>query len=153
MANEQNNTSGFGKSLALRDGDLHFSEGDLAMVAGEDNFLQAMQVMIETPAGTDIFNVNYGFDLLNSIGRPEEARLVKEFIRLNIVRSLTLDNRVREVREVVFSDDPRFFELSPETNADRAAADRRAARRWRVIVVLQTVSEGEVTLRLEGTGL
>lgn len=153
MANEQNNTSGFGRSLALRDGDLHFLEGDLAMVAGEDNFLQAMRVMIETPAGTDIFNVNYGFDILGSVGRPQETRLVKEFIRLNIVRSLSLDNRVREVREVVFNDDPRFFELSPETNADRDAVERKAARRWRVIVVLQTVSEGEVTLRLEGTGL
>ena len=151
--NQNNKPSVFGKSLQLVNGDFHFVDGDFALIMGRDNFLQAMQVMIETPFGTDIFNVNYGFDLMNSIGQPQSVRLTKELIRLNIVKSLSIDNRVREIKEVVFDDDPRFFELDPLSNPEESRRTRKAERRWRAIVVLQTISEGEVTLSLEGVGV
>jgi len=153
MANNRNQPTSFGKSLLLTDGDLLFDQGDLVTIAGRDNFLQAMQVMIETPFATDIFNVNYGFDLLNILGSAQSVRLIKELVRLNIVKSVSQDDRVREIKEVVFDDDPRFFEILPDQNADEHRRARKIERRWQAIVVLETISEGEVALRLEGTGL
>jgi hypothetical protein len=143
----------FGRSLRLTDGDLFFDEGDLVMIAGRENFLQSMQIMIETPFATDIFNVNYGFDLLSILGSAQSVRLIKELIRLNIVKSVSQDDRVREIQEVVFDDDPRFFEILPDQNTDEHRRTRKSERRWQAIVVLATISEGEVALRLEGTGL
>ncbi len=151
--NQPEKPSVFGRSLQLTDGDLLFDQGALVTVAGRDNFLQAMQVMIETPFATDLFNVNYGFDLLSILGSAQSVRLSKELIRLNIVKSVSQDNRVREIKEVVFDDDPRFFEILPDQNADEHRRTRKIERRWQAIVVLETISEGEVALRLEGTGL
>lgn len=151
--NKPEKPSVFGRSLQLTDGDLLFDQGALVTVAGRDNFLQAMQVMIETPFATDIFNVNYGFDLLSILGSAQSVRLSKELIRLNIVKSVSQDNRVREIMDVVFDDDPRFFEILPDQNADEHRRTRKIERHWQAIVVLETISEGEVALRLEGTGL
>jgi hypothetical protein len=153
MANNRDQPTPFGKSLLLTDGDLLFDQGDLVTIAGRDNFLQALQVMIETPFATDIFNVNYGFDLLNILGAAQSVQLIKELIRLNIVKSVSQDNRVREIKEVVFDDDPRFFEILPDQNADEHRRARKIERRWQAIVVLETISDGEVALRLDGTGL
>lgn len=157
--------SSFGRSLQLSNGDLllvereveedglRIKKRDLAPVVGRDNFLQGMQVMIETPFATDIFNVNYGFDILNILQSPQPVRLVKELIRLNIVKSMSQDTRVREIKEVVFDDEPRFFEILPDQNADEHRRTRKTERRWQAIVVLETVSEGAVALRLDGIGL
>jgi hypothetical protein len=143
----------FGRSLQMKDGDLFFEQGDLVMTVGRDNFLQSLQVMIETPFATDIFNVNYGFDLLSMFESPHSVRLMKELIRLNIVKSVSRDDRIREIKEVVFDDDRRFFEILPDQNADESRRRRKTERRWQAVVVLETISEGEVALKLEGAGL
>jgi hypothetical protein len=157
-------SSVLGRSLRVAGGDLLFfdraDEGDagivkrdLALLVGRDNFLQSMQVMIETPFGSDIFNVNYGFDLLGILSTLQTVGFIKSLIRLNIVKSLSQDNRVREITEVVFDDDPRFVEILPDQNVDENRRTRKVERRWQAVIVLQTISEGEVALRLEGTGL
>ena len=69
------------------------------------------------------------------------------------MKSLSLDNRVQEIKEIVFDDDPRFFALDPQHNAEESRQARKTARRWQAMIVLQTISEGEVALRLEGTGI
>lgn len=109
--------------------------------------------MIETPMGSDVFNIGYGFDLLNSISAPQSISLIKDLIRLNIVKSLSLDNRVREIKEIAFSDEPRFFEISPEFDQEETRRLRKSERRWQAVVVLQTITEGDVALSLEGRGL
>jgi hypothetical protein len=152
--NQPPKPSALGRSLRLVEGDLSFAGNDLATIEGRDNFLQGMQVMIETPAGSDIFNVSYGFDLVNSVGAPQSVSLVKEMIRLNIVKSLSIDNRVREIKEILFSDEPRFFEISPEFDPEGSRQTRKLSRRWEAVVVLSIVSEDDdVALNLEGRGL
>ncbi len=154
MGNEQpTKPSPLGRSLLLVEGDLSFTGGDLATIAGRDNFLQAMQVMIETPMGSDIFNVSYGFDLINSIGAPQSISLMKQMIRLNIVKSLSIDDRVREIKEILFNDEPRFFEVNPEFDPEESRRERKLSRRWQAVIVLRTVSEDDVALSLEGRGL
>jgi hypothetical protein len=142
----------FGRSLELVEGDLRFAGGDLAGVAGRDNLAQGLRVAIETPFGTDIFNVNYGFDFLRAIGQAG-GRLVKEHVRLNLIKSLSRDDRVREVRDVIFDDDPRFFEHNPQADPEEVAALRRATRRWQALVLLDAGTGGEVAVQLEGTGI
>lgn len=143
----------FGRSLELFEGDLRFDEGDFKGVSGRDNFLQSLQVMIETPFATDIFNVTYGFDLLEILKSPHNVRLAKELIRLNIVKTVSRDDRVREIKEVVFDDESRFFEILPDQNADESPRKRKTERRWEAVVVLQTIPEEEVAFKLEGAGL
>lgn len=145
--------SALGRSLRLSDGELVIDSGDFVTVVGRDNFLQAMQVMIETPFGTDVFNVNYGFDILGILSSAHSVRLTKELIRLNIVKSVSQDNRVREIKAVLFDDEQGFFDIAREQNAEEQRRIRKTERRWQAVVVLQTISEGEVALRLEGTGL
>ena len=118
MPTNLNRPTVFGKSLQLTTGDLVLDQGDLEVISGRDNFLQAMQVMIETPFGSDIFNVNYGFDLLSILQSPQPVSQIKDLIRLNIIKSVSQDTRVREIKEVVFDDESRFFEILPDQNAD-----------------------------------
>jgi phage baseplate assembly protein W len=151
--NRSETPSVFGRSLQLADGDLRLVKGDFAMVSGRDNFLQALQIMIETPFGTDIFNINYGFDLMASVGQPQRVRLIKELIRLHVVKSLSLDDRVREIREVVFDDEPRFFELDPQQNEEAVRRERKESRRWQALALLETITEGEAAVRLEVVGV
>jgi hypothetical protein len=148
-----------GRSLRIEDGDLTLRDGDLTLAAGVENLLQGLMVMMETPLGTDVFNVTYGFDVVGTLVEPQGAGVLerllpvggtdaerralldtlrpnrRELVRLNIVRALARDDRIQEVREVV---------LRPED---------RTSRRWRADVVLTTVPEGELALRLEGPGV
>jgi len=142
-----------GKSLRLADGDLVLAGGDLATVAGQDNFLQALQVMIETPFASDVFNVNYGFDVQSIFTAALTVNQVKDLIRLNIVKSVSQDNRVQQVNEVVFDDEPRFYEILPDQEPGDHEHTRQRERRWQAVVVLQAVPEGQVALRLEGVRL
>ena len=142
-----------GRSLRLVNGDLAISDNDFAPSVDRDNFIQALQVMIETPMGSDVFNVSYGFDLLNSISAPQTVSLIKDLIRLNIVKSLSQDDRVREIKEIAFGDEPRFFEISPEFDPEETRRLRKQSRRWQAVIVLQTITEGDVVLSLEGRGL
>lgn len=142
-----------GRSLQIINGDLNISEGDFAQVLDRNNFLQGLQMMIETPLGTDIFNVNYGFELMNCISQPQSIRMIKELIRLNIVKSLSLDDRLREIKEVVFNDEPRYFELNPQAYPETMHDARKNSRQWEAIVVLNAISGEEIILKLKGLGL
>jgi len=154
MKNIDNKPSVFGKSLQMFAGDLVLSAGDLPLVSGRDNLLQALQVMIETPFGADIFNVNYGFDALGALGQPQSVRMTRDLIRLQIVKSLDMDDRVHEIKEVVFDDDERFFEIDPLAGAlEESRLEHKSSRRWRAMIVISTLSEGDVAVRLEGTGI
>ena len=120
MPTDPDKPTSFGRSLRLIDGDLVFEQEDLAMIVGRDNFLQGMQVMIETPFATDVFNVNYGFDILGILSSPSSVPRTKDLIRLNIVKSISQDNRVREIKEVVFDDESALLRNLPGPEFRRA---------------------------------
>jgi hypothetical protein len=142
-----------GRALQFREGDLRLVDGDFAIVAGPENFMQAMQVMIETPFGTDVFNVNYGFGLLGSLGQAGTVGFIKDLIRLHIVKSLTQDNRVREIVGVTFDDEPAFYRLLPDEDPAERRRARKERRQWKAAVVLKTVRDDEVAFAIEGAGL
>jgi len=147
------NPDPFGRTLALVNGDLQFADGDFVMLAGRDDLLQGLNVMIYTPFGSDIFNVNYGFGLLDALSSPVPPHAIQDVIRLNIVKSIATDNRIREVKEVVFDDDPHFYDLSPQSDPTERSNARRNFRNWQAIVVLHTVADADVIVSLQGSGL
>src|ERR1700732_4408391 len=107
-------TGVFGTSIALVDGDFVLARGDFAPVSGRNNFGQALRVIVETPFGSDPINVNYGLDIAAIFTVASSVRSIKDVIRLNLVKSLAADDRVREINEIVFDDEPDFAQLAPE---------------------------------------
>ena len=133
-------TSVFGTSLALVDGDFLLDAGDLARVSGRNNFFQALRVIVETPFGSDQVNVNYGLDIAAIFAVANSVRSIKDVIRLNLVKSLAADDRVREIREIVFDDEPDFALLVPEFAPPDPGAAARHTRVWHAVIELTTVA-------------
>jgi hypothetical protein len=122
----------FGHSLALTDGDLVLGgDGRLAQVTGRDNLRQALSLRVLTPARSDQFQATYGLDAAAIFSVAATPRLVRELIKLELVRTLSGDPRVREVAEVVFP--------VPASESQRA---------WRVDVEV-TTTEGAERFDLE----
>ena len=148
------NATPLGRSFRLVDGDLVLtSSGDLAMVSGRDNLLQGLHVMIETPFGSDVFHAGYGFDALAIYGTARVAREVRDLIRLYLVKSISQDNRVTQIKDVLFDDNPQFFDVLPTESPAAHDEARRQSRQWQVIVIMEAVGVGEVAVRVDGTGL
>lgn len=159
MATAPNQTP-LGTSLALFDGDFTLSAGDpdpvsgrqyfdLALVSGRKNFAQAIQVIIGTPFGSDQINVNYGLDVESIFVTANSVRAIKDVIRLNIVKSLAADDRVREIKEIVFDDEPGFAALAPEFAGADPGTTARHQRLWHAVVSLAT-ADGQQAVVVSG---
>jgi hypothetical protein len=133
-----------GHGLLLQDGDLVLSGGALAEVAGVANLAQALTLRVLTPYGTDLFNTRYGLSAASALTRPNSLRMVKELLRLELVRTIGADPRVSDVVQVLFDDDPAYLRSHPG-----AAADRRVRRSWAVEVDVEMVSGGSATLLVD----
>ncbi|MFJ4647310.1 hypothetical protein ACIP6Q_27765 [Streptomyces bobili] len=144
-----------GRSLAVDAGDLLIDErtGGPAMVEGVDALAQALVLAVETQLGSDRINTGFGFDRL-AVGRYAlgvHAR--KEYIKMELVRCLSADRRVADVREVFFQDDPRFDELRPGLDLaarERIAEATRSGRAYTAFAILETVAGDTLTLESGG---
>ncbi|MEW2352939.1 hypothetical protein [Spirillospora sp. NPDC029432] len=92
-----------GHSLLLEDGDLVMRGGRLAEVSGRDNLVQALTLRLLTPYGSDRFDTGYGLSLKEALTGTRSPRMVRELLRLEIVRTLAADPRVAEVLDVRFT--------------------------------------------------
>jgi hypothetical protein len=129
-----------GTSLALIDGDLALADGDLALVSGRENFGQALQVIVGTPFGSDTVNVSYGLDVGAIFSVSASVSSIKDVIRLNLVKSLAADDRVQQIEQILFDDEPGFAALAPEFGGPGAAALARRTRVWHAVIALSTVT-------------
>lgn len=135
----------FGFSLALVNGDIVLDNGTLRLVSGKRNLLQALELRTLTPFGTDLFNTAYGLDIQEAFTEPGSLHMVKELIKLNLVRTLGADPRVRDIREIQFQDDPAYLARHPEVSTE-VIRDLRHRRFWEVEVVIDTVNNQTETL-------
>lgn len=145
-----------GHSLRLDDGDLVFDEEahDLAVVTELEALSQALRLAIDTQLGTDRLNVQFGFDRLAIGTYAYNLATRKEYVKMQLVRCVGLDARVRDVREVFFSDDPRAFEAQPQLDQaaqEQAVAAVRASRDYTVFVVIETTTSQPLTVEAEAT--
>jgi len=141
----------FGTGIALVDGDFSLVDGDLATVSGTDNFGQALQVLVETPFGSDQINVAYGLDVAAIFTVAASVSSIKDVIRLNLVKSLSADNRIREIDEMLFDDEAGFAALAPEIAAggDPGTAARHG-RLWHAVIALTTVVGSQQQVLVSG---
>jgi phage baseplate assembly protein W len=128
---------------------------DLATIAGKEELAQGIQVLVGTPIGTDIFNVAFGFDLLNTLAMPNALSQIKQLIRLCVVKALSQEPRIRQVTAIAFVDDPAYLSLHPEiTAADQQALlqQQRQSRKWSLDVQFDTRLNDQVIAGIQGVG-
>ncbi|MDP9696696.1 UNVERIFIED_ORG: phage baseplate assembly protein W [Arthrobacter globiformis] len=130
----------FGSSFRLENGDLVLASGEAStepqLVSGLANLKQALTLRLLTPFGTDPVNAGYGLDARRAFTTGQTRRMVKELIRLEVVRTLVSDPRVSEVAEVLFDDDQQF--LAQLLAAGEPSPNHRS-RLWHVLVTVETV--------------
>ncbi|CCK24483.1 hypothetical protein BN159_0104 [Streptomyces davaonensis JCM 4913] len=130
----------YGSGFRLQDGDLVLTadppDGEPQLVHGLANLEQALTLRLLTPFGTDPVNAGYGLDVRGAFTGGNNRRTVKELIRLEVVRTLGSDPRVREVTEVLFDDDPQF--LAQVVAAGGRPSGHRT-RLWQVLVTVETI--------------
>jgi hypothetical protein len=145
-----------GSSLQFDDGDLIFDDqaGDLAMVTDTGALTQALIMTIETQLGSDRINSGFGFDRTAIGAYAYGIHTQKEYVKMQLVRCVGLDRRVKDVREAFFQDDPRYFELNPRLDAaaqQQIATAARTSRNYTVYVIVETINSDMVTLQAGGT--
>lgn len=143
-----------GSSLALDVGDLVFSGTGLSMVSGTGALTQALMLSLQTQLGTDRLNTGFGFDRAAIGAYAYGIHTQKEYVKMQLVRCIGLDRRVKDVLDVFFQDDPRYFELNPGLDAaaqEEIAAAARASREYTVYVIVETINSDTVTLQVGGT--
>jgi hypothetical protein len=149
-------TPSLGRSLKLQGGDLVFDPdtADLALVEDLETLKQALVLSIETQLGSDPINAGFGFDRVAVSAYANGIHARKEYVKLQIVRCVSADRRVSDVREVFFQDDPRFFELRPdlgEQAQNQIVATARASRDYTLYVIVETIASSTLTLPVGGT--
>lgn len=103
----------YGRGLALDDGDLVLEAGRLREIAGIAALDQDLQVRLATPLGSDRLDVRYGLDVRDAFTVGLPRHLVKEVLRLSIVRTIAGDPRVASIEHVLFDDDPAYLAAHP----------------------------------------
>ena len=65
-----------------------------------------------------------------------------------------MDNRIKEVKDVIFDDDPAFFSGASQDAALELAVlqkkQNKATRSWRVLVILETFTDEEIKIEIKG---
>ena len=153
-------TDPYGRSLQLTNGDLVLIsdlEGyrDLAQIAGQAELTQAIQVLVETPQGSDILNTIFGFDLLRTLAQPVSARQMRDLVRMCVVKALSQEPRIRQITAIAFVNDAAYLTLHPGvTPADqqKLIKQQRASRQWSLDVQFDTRLNDQVIAGIQGVG-
>jgi hypothetical protein len=149
----------FGRTLFLDDlGDLVFDRNDdglldLRFSGGVANLGQGLRITVATPLGTDIFNQLFGFDVLSIMRAGYPLAMTKQLIRLHMVRTVTGDDRVLRIEELVFDDEPRAAELHPGTDPDAQRRLRKVTRRWQLDALIQPIAGRPVAVPVQVSGI
>jgi phage baseplate assembly protein W len=145
----------YDQSLLLENGDLSFAYNadglrELQMIGGIENLAQGLAITVETPLGSDIFNQLFGFDVYSILQGGHNLAMTKNLIHLHVVKTISSDDRILRIEDLVFDDDVRFYlnQGAQPTEAEQLRLETRrlhkTTRRWQLQAVIQPVS-GEVT--------
>ena len=110
---------------------------DLARTDGIDNLGQSLAIALTTPLGSDVFNLEFGFDGLNALADETLPVLQRERVRVGVINVLRRDPRVRQIVDVKLED-------------DRLDAPAAGSRTLEVRVVFETVAGEQAAVDLGG---
>lgn len=90
-----------GRDLKLTQG----SDGlDFARVESLENLHQDLSIALTTLLGSDIFNTQFGFDGINAMAEETNPVMVRERIRIAIIKLLRKDPRIRRIVDIKLED-------------------------------------------------
>jgi hypothetical protein len=105
-----------GRDLAMT---VREGRRDLALVGGVANLAQDLAVALTTLLGSDPFNTRFGFDGLNALAEETDPVLMRERVRIAVIRVLRDDPRVARILDVKLID----HRLSARNPGPAGAAD------------------------------
>jgi phage baseplate assembly protein W len=70
----------------------------------EDNLGQSLSIALTTALGSDIFNTQFGFDGINALAEETNPVMIRERIRIAIIKLLQKDSRVRRIVDIKLED-------------------------------------------------
>ena len=112
---------------------------DLATVSGVDALVQDLRVALCTGLGADALNANFGSDAFRAMADESDPVLMRERIRIAVIRVLKADPRIRRVADV---------RLDGEARQTAAAAGRTTE--LNVTAVFETALRDISTISIEG---
>ena len=150
----------YGRTLQLAGGDLVLERNadgfrDFTIVNGKPELVQGLGVLVGTPLGTDILNRLLGLDVASALAAPVALRDVRELVRLQIVKALAQEPRVRQVQAVAFVDEPAYAQIYPSASDEARTAQaqqERVSRRWTLAILVDTTAGESANLDVVGTG-
>lgn len=145
-------------SLLLQDGDLAFSYNvdnqlELKMVSGINDLAQGLSITVATPLGSDIFNTLFGLDLYSILRGGHNLAMTKQLIRLHIIKTISSDDRVLRIEDLIFDDEPKFAQLNPGTDPQDMKRQRKVTRHWRLDGIIQPIIGEIAVVPIELTGI
>jgi phage baseplate assembly protein W len=151
----------YGRTLLLGDGDFLIASGsdgvpDLAMIAGKAELAQGIQVLAGTALGSDIFNVAFGFDLINTLALPRPVAQMRELVRLCVVKALSQEPRIRQILAVAFVDEAAYKTIHPDVTDEQQQAlaqQQRLSRQWSLDVLFDTRLNDQIVAAIQSVGL
>jgi phage baseplate assembly protein W len=150
----------YGRALTMTANDFITAPGpdgftDLTLIAGKNELAQGIQILVGTNIGSDIFNVGFGFDLINTLATKTSFTQMQQLIRLCVVKALSQEPRIRQVTAIAFVNDPAWLTIHPGvTAADQKAAilQQRQSRNWSLDVQFDTRLNDQVIAGIQGVG-
>jgi phage baseplate assembly protein W len=130
---------------------------DFARVEGLDNLAQSLSIALTTLLGSDIFNVQFGFDGLNALAEETHPVLMRERVRIAIIQVLRKDPRVRRIVDVKLGDGqldlpaPGSRELAVRVVFETVSGDQSAVDVGKIVAsALSTITGNQTTNTGEG---
>ena len=150
----------YGRTLTLTANDFVIAAAadgptDLLLIAGKAELAQGIQVLVGTNLGSDIFNVGFGFDLVNTLATATSLPRMQQLIRLCVVKALSQEPRVRQIKAIAFVSDPAWLTLHPGATASdqqALAQQQRQSRQWSLDVQFDTRLNDQVIAGIQGVG-
>lgn len=125
--------------------DIAFADGDIALVSGMDALTQDLRLALCTGLGTDPLNQAFGSDAFAAMFEESDPMMLRERIRVAVIRVLQSDARIRRIVEVSIDGEARPF-AGP--SGAGSAAERTTA--LSVVAVFETVLGEYATIAIEG---
>ncbi len=145
-----------GRDIALTTGPHGL---DFARVEGLDNLGQSLSMALTTLLGSDIFNVQFGFDGLNALVEETNPVLMRERVRIAIIQVLRKDPRVRRIVDVKLGDGqldvptPGSRELAVRVVFETVTGDQSAVDVGKIVANAASAIIGNQTTTNTGEGI